>query len=116
MPTWPASLPQHPLIKEYAETPQSNVIRSQMDVGPAKTRRRSTATTTDAEVVYLLTGPQRQTFLDWLNNDIAGGALPFDWPRPRAGVESVLIKGDPPYNMEPAGQKWRLSMTLEIQP
>lgn len=55
MPTWPASLPQHPLIKEYVEMPQSNVIRSSMAVGPAKSRRRSTATTTDAEVVYLLT-------------------------------------------------------------
>lgn len=116
MPTWPASLPQEPLIKEYQEAPKSNVIRSEMSYGPAKARRRSTAKMTNAQTIYLLTQAQRETFEQWFENDIADGALAFNWPRPRGGVVPVLITGDPPYTLSTSGKNYRLSMTLQIQP
>lgn len=119
MPTWPSTLPQSPQISGYSEQPQSQVLRSQMDAGPAKSRRRFTAAATDVPVQYLLSQAQVATFQDWFENDLAGGALPFDWPpgRTRAAVSAQIV-GDPPYTLEPmgSGQWWRLAMQLEVQP
>ncbi|CBV41960.1 hypothetical protein [Halomonas elongata] len=120
MPTWPASLPQRPLASDYTETPASQVLRSQMAVGPPKTRRRSTASTRTIPVAYNLTKVQADTFEAWFDADIGAGALPFDWPNPRTDtIQSVMITGDEPYQLSPIGSGssyWRLSMTLEIQP
>ncbi|QLH37711.1 MAG: hypothetical protein HWD60_00095 [Defluviicoccus sp.] len=40
---WPSSLPQKPLVDGFSETAPNLVVRSPMDVGPAKVRRRATA-------------------------------------------------------------------------
>ncbi|MDN3525631.1 hypothetical protein QWY79_10180 [Halomonas sabkhae] len=120
MPTWPATLPDCPDSPGYSEQPQSQVTRSQPEVGPAKTRRRSTAAPRTIPVTYgLITREQADTFEAFFENDIGAGALPFDWPQPRLGTTvSALIVGDPPYELTPVGngKKWRLTMTLEIQP
>ncbi len=42
MATWPATLPA-PALSSLRETPPDNLIRTQMDKGPAKVRRRTTA-------------------------------------------------------------------------
>lgn len=117
MPTWPASLPQHPLIQRYEESPDSAVLRTEMDTGPAKTRLRSTATTTNLpNIQYPLTDAQKQAFEAWFRDDIARGALPFDWPRPRGGTVSVLLVGKQPYTLQTLGSRWLLTINLEIQP
>ncbi|MBW5802052.1 hypothetical protein [Halomonas elongata] len=120
MPTWPVTLPDCPDSPGYSEQPQSQVLRSEMAVGPAKTRRRSTAAPLTIPVVYgLITRAQAETFEAFFVNDIGAGSLPFDWVHPRLGTTvSVLIVGDPPYELTPVGNGtfWDLSMTLEIQP
>lgn len=120
MPAWPESLPQCVLLEGYRERPSSGVLSSEMDVGPAKTRRRSTATTTRLPVMVTLSNEQLGIFEDWFNQDVAGGALPFDWERPRTHqIVQARIVGDPPYELRPlasGSEYWRLSMTLEIQP
>lgn len=116
MPTWPAELPQSPQVAGYSESPQSQVLRTQMDAGPAKTRRRFTAATRTIPVRYQLTAEQVAVFEAWFENVIAGGALPFDWPY-RAGVVTALVAGEPPYRLTPvAGPWWQLDMQLELQP
>lgn len=118
MPTWPASLPQKPLVDGYSEEPKSRVLRSQMDAGPPKTRQRFTAGVTDIPVNMTLSIAQLATFEAWFNADIQGGSLPFDMSHPRADeVVSMMIV--PPYQLNPVGvgdQYWRLSMALEVQP
>lgn len=120
MPTWPASLPQQPDAPGYKESPQSQVIRTDMDAGPKKSRRRFTAGSRSIPVTYsLLTRARVQVFEDFFDDDIAAGALAFNWPQPRTGkTVSVQIVGDPPYSLEPKGpgKFWTLKFTLEIQP
>lgn len=115
--TWPSTLPQQPLIKDYTEEPQSQVIRTGMDAGPKKTRRRFTAAPVDVPPLqYIMTPEQKIIFESWFNNDIQGGSLPFDWPRPRSGTASVMIVGEPPYRFQTFGRNWMLTVSLEIQP
>lgn len=123
MPTWPASLPDCPLAGNYSEQPQSQVLSSEMDAGPTKTRRRFTAGTTALAFDRNMTHAQLATFEEFFDNDIAAGALPFDIAHPRTKqVVSVLIrtnKDSPPYELTPVGSgatHYRISMILEVQP
>ena|SRR5581483_3281963 len=102
MTTWPDTLPQQLLMDGYAETPPSNVIRSTMDQGPPKDRRRST----DAERLFSgtmeLTQDQIGIWEDFYYNTI-DEVLPFDFPHPRTGATiSVKVRnngsGAPPYS------------------
>lgn len=118
MPAWPSTLPQLPLVAGYSEQVQSQVLRSTMDAGPAKSRRRFTAASRTIPVRYLLTEEQTHFFEDWFEIDLAGGSLPFDWVpgRQRSAVSAVIV-GDPPYTLTPAGGEWwQLAFSVEVQP
>lgn len=119
MATWPAGLSQCPLLDGYGEAPQSQVVRTQMDAGPAKQRRRFTAATRNIPVRYLMTSAELNLFEQWFDDDLAGGALPFTWPGSRLGtVKARIVSGDPPYQISPAasGERWYVSMTMEVLP
>lgn len=116
MPSWPSQLPQRPIADGYNESLQSQVIRTQMDAGPAKSRRRFTAAARMVTARYVLTTSQVAAFEAWFVSDIGAGALAFDWPH-RSGTISARITGDPPYRLSPlGGELWRLDMTLEVLP
>lgn len=117
MPTWPVSLPE---VRPggYQETPQNQVLRSEMETGPAKTRRRFTAGTRTIPVQYQLTDAELAVFEAFFDDEIAAGALSFSWPHPRTG-QTVTAKILPPgYQIDPVGGGlwWLLSLTIEVQP
>tara|TARA_B100000700_G_scaffold189815_1_gene209166 strand:- start:36821 stop:37183 length:363 start_codon:yes stop_codon:yes gene_type:complete len=120
MPTWPPNLPDRPDASGYSEKPTSQVVRSSMEAGPAKVRRRFTAAPTDMTLRYdLLSREGVDTFEAFFNNDLAGGALAFDFPHPRHGTAvSVRIVGDPPYELTPrgSGRFWTLALKVEVLP
>jgi hypothetical protein len=121
MPTWPASLPQKPLVDGYEERTPSTLVRTQMDKGPDKVRRRHTAGTRTFAQQLELSGSQVSTLESFIDSDLDGGALQFDWQHPRTGAnvkfrfvpldESTLVSystiGDDVY---------RVQMQLEILP
>lgn len=82
MATWPASLPQVPLQRGFSEEPQDQVLRTEMDAGPAQTRRRFTAAYRVFSIRLKMSSTQFDTFLTFLNDTIGGGALQFDWAAP----------------------------------
>jgi len=119
MATWPLTLPQVLLVQNYAETPPSNVIRTQMDQGPPKVRRRST----DAQRLFsgtmILTEDEVAIWEDFYYNTIQE-VLPFDFPHPRTGATiSVTVNnngsGAPPYAAVDAGL-YSLTLVLAQQP
>lgn len=119
MAVWPAELPQDPDASTYAEAPQSQVIRSQMDAGPAKQRRRFSAATRSVTIRYLMSLAQTRIFEEWFEHELSGGALAFDWPpgRQLAAVGARIV-GDPPYQLTPAGSGlwWYVTLQLEVLP
>lgn len=120
MPSWPASLPQRPSYPGYGEAPQSQVLKSDMDAGPPKRRRRFTAGTRTLSVQYDLTEQQVEDFKSFFYGELAAGALPFEWTDPRTGepVSAIAGDGSPPYQIQPlsGGDWWRLSISIEVQP
>jgi hypothetical protein len=115
-PEWPTTLPQTPMMRGFGETPGDNVIRTSMDVGPPKLRRRSTAVPRNFTLVIRCTTAQIDILDDFFTGDCRDGSLPFDWKHPRTGGAATYVWGAPPKYAPVFGDFWEASMSLELQP
>jgi len=114
---WPATLPQAPLAQGFAERAPNTVIRTAMEAGPDKVRRRFTAGVRQIDCQLRLT-PAQVTALDaFFEDTLAGGALAFDWAHPRSGEAATLRFVEPPsYAPVARGRLWQAQLRLEILP
>lgn len=93
-----------------------NVIRSDMDVGPAKVRRRYTATIKQYGLRMVLTKAQIATLETFIDSTLGGGALTFDWVDHRTGAAATYrFIGRPAYQTIGA-EYWSADMALELLP
>ncbi|WP_291299287.1 hypothetical protein [Elioraea sp.] len=117
MPAWPSTLPGAAEIEGYSERPTDLAIRTPMDVGPAKVRRRYTAGVTAIEGTMLMSAAQTVTLMAFWRDTTAAGSLSFDWTHPRTGeVARVRFTVPPELRPEDAGALWRASLRMEILP
>jgi len=117
MATWPASLPQTLLQASYKETLPRTKIRTQMDAGPPKQRRRYTAAPRPITACQNLTTTQVADLKTFHNTTLQGGALAFDWtdPIPGSGTVSFRFVSEP--ELVPlSGKLHRAAYELEIMP
>jgi len=115
--SWPAGLPnfEEPLRSEYTETVGSTKKRSQMEVGPAKVRRRSTAHVDQMTLGYYMTESEVSTFETFYNTTLKNGSLRFDATHPRTGnTEDFRILEDPQY--ERMGVEYIVRFKVEVLP
>lgn len=120
IPTWPTtgSFPQVPQ-KGFTESIGVSVIRSPMDAGPAKQRRRSVGVNT-MDLSFILTTAQTVTLENFIKNTL-NGVKRFSFPHPRtsATIEARIV---------PSGESeffrlqylapgyWQTSLKFEILP
>ena len=119
---WPASLPRGPKLG-HKETPPRPIIRTQMDVGPAKVRPRSTADVTKFESVTLyFTRSQVATFDAFYQQTLGFGSLSFEFTHPRTGkIVDARMVNPPEYTaMAPrqaaAREIYKVDLSLEFLP
>ncbi len=115
-PVWPASLPQRVDRQGYRELPPETTIRTEMDAGPAKVRRRFTAGVRDFRVQLRLDGSQTTTLDDFYLQSCAGGAQPFDWVHPRTQAAATFRFAAPPVYSYLGGDYWQARLDLELLP
>ena len=96
MPAWPSDLPQKPLVQGFSETAPQLAVRSPMDVGPAKVRRRATAGVTQLKCAFRLSAAQRASLLTFWQTTLQGGALAFAWTHPISGAAISCRIVEPP--------------------
>ena len=120
---WPPSLPQDHFIGLTTALPDV-LIRTKMDAGPDKVRRRFTGNARPVRTFFVGTETQVKTFRDFFNTTLKGGSLSFEWDDP-IGDATVLFrfKAPPPPtitllvgNTDHALAKWRVDLELEILP
>lgn len=118
IPEWPSTLPQELLISGHKETAAANTLRTPMDVGPAKVRRRSTAAVMPLEGQIKITKSQLETFKAFFHDDLLDGSLRFSWVLPSDGVTAVEMRfTDPPeWSAAQEPDYFLLSMKLEVLP
>lgn len=119
---WPAGLPQAPLVSQLVESFPDEVIRTRMEVGPDKVRRRLAAAITPVQVELKLTRAQVALFRAFFRDTCASGATPFEWKDHRTGDEPVLYRFVGVPDVRPSAPRqdgsepWTATFTLEIVP
>lgn len=119
MATWPVGLPEFVLVNGFRRSPNSNVISFGTEVGPGKTRRRSTARTKNMAASLMVDGTQLATFEAFFEDDLVDGSLPFDWVDPVGGA-ACTFRFDPasPYSVSAVSGNdvWTVTMSIIKQP
>jgi hypothetical protein len=115
---WPPALPQAPQ-KGFSETGGVLILRSPMDAGPAKQRRRGQKPQT-MQVSFIMSSAQVSVLEDFVENTIRGTSR-FGFTHPRTGlVEEVRIvpqgSGDLYTLTYIAPEFWSVNMQLEVLP
>lgn len=113
MTAWPETLPAFPLIAGYGESMPNTILRTQMDVGPAKTRRRSTSGVSKLNYEIRLTLDETAILEGFFLNDCAGGALSFTNTHPRTGETKTFRFLEPPQFSALAPHLWQAKIALE---
>ncbi|MBY5698519.1 hypothetical protein [Rhizobium leguminosarum] len=112
---WPDDLPRRFIVSSYQEARPDNVVYSEVAIGPAKARRRTTANVWDQGGTMVMTYSQYRSFLRFLSNDISDGAKAF-WFPDRLGGENILVRVKEPPKVTLDGNLWQVSIALEVLP
>jgi len=117
MATWPATLPQVPLVFGYSEKAAQNSIRSKMEIGPAKSRRRISAGTRDHKLQFIFSPTQLATFETFYEETLLSGSLSFTWVHPRTKVSGTWrIKAVPEWTAILKAGHYEIPLEMELLP
>ena len=111
----PSTLPQFLDQDGYTETPPKLMIRTQMEAGVPKRRRRFSSGVRPIKGQMILTFEETQILDDFFNITLSGGSNVFDWVHPRTQQPCVMgFVTEPQYT--PQGAAFNASLDLEIMP
>lgn len=116
--TWPLGLPQVPQ-KGFTETGGALIMRTSMDAGIAKQRRRGYSPS-QLNLTFILTSAQVTTLENFVDNTIRGVAR-FYFPHPRTSQQEevrIIPQGEGTlYNLAYlAPGYWTLTIQFEVLP
>lgn len=119
MATWPTSLPA-PQSNGYSVAPADPSLRTDMEAGAARSRRRTYARDDRVSVGWLLTDAQMDTFRAWFDDDAeaAGGSAWFyiSLPLGDGGLTLVEARFVGMYRHAIVGvMDWSVTAQLEVR-
>lgn len=115
-PVFPAALPK-PSMQSYGYTPGNNLLRTEMDTGAARVRRRFIAVPTEVSVQWSFTQAEFATFEAFYRNGIYDGAAWFTMPIVKGDGEVMrLARFKEPYKAATEAREhlWSVTATLEV--
>ena len=115
MASWPSTLYGTVLKSGYNETVPENIIRTEMDVGPAKIRRRGTAAVRPFTFNLFLSPTQLSALDTFYVTTLKSGSLSFTFKSPRTQVEGDYQFVAPP-SYSPSDQGYIVTCQLELLP
>jgi hypothetical protein len=114
-PTTYEAISASPLKDGYASLRENNMIRTKMDAGPAKQRRRYTAFVRYYNASFLVDAYQKQVLEQFYEDTCAAGTLDFNWTDPEtAVVYDARFRAAPEYVAE--GQDFMANCQFEVVP
>jgi len=117
VPSWPTTLPQQLFVNGYSQSFAETTIKSDMDAGPAKVRRRFTAGVEPVSGTMVMTAAQLTMLETFYNTTLLGGSLRFSWTKPPAHTAACEMRftESPSWTaVEP--EVYEVSLSLEILP
>lgn len=117
MATWPGSLPQSfDGGGDYQETPEMTVLRTTMDTGITKMRRRQTRGEARVSGTMTMTTEQVASFVSFFQETIKGGSLAFTGSLGRLGTLSTYIFAENPAIQHLGGRIYQVNLRLTVLP
>ena len=116
VPIWDNTLPQTLLVDGYGQSFPEVTIKSNMDAGPAKVRRRFTAGVEPVSGTMVMTAAQLATFTTFYNTTLLGGSLRFSWTKPPAHTAACEMRFTAPPSLTKVESNYEVSLSLEILP
>lgn len=117
MATWPASLPQSPLVNGFSRQKLQNRRSFEPEGGKSTHILFYSAVPEIMEVSFIMDESQRQTFNTFYENDTLFGTQPFTFKDPQTQNDvTVRFVGDPPDTQETGPFLVTISFELEILP
>jgi hypothetical protein len=120
MPTWPEFIPAPVYDQISIGAPVGGVLRSEMDAGPAKQRKRFTAAPRPVALVFEpLSAAALSQFEVFYEIEIGFGALDFEMEHPITDLVGRyrFVGGEEPWQVVPIGKDaYRLTVSLELLP
>ncbi|MBL8967959.1 MAG: hypothetical protein JNG85_13205 [Spirochaetaceae bacterium] len=112
--TWPSPFPL-PLEQGYSEAAPDTSLRTKMDSGPDKLRRRYTAAPRAFSLRYHLTRDEVATLDAFFVTTVRSGTLRFNWTHPRTGAAcEARFLSAPKYS--PDGPEATAAVEIEVMP
>jgi hypothetical protein len=91
------------------------VLRTQMEVGEAKQRRRFTSAPTPIEGTILIRDPDVPILYAFWDTTLGKGALRFEWVHPRTRTLATFrFTARPELGAQAGGAWWRITLKLEL--
>lgn len=110
--TWPSTLPQVLLLDGLNGKKKSSVVRTEMDSGPAKQRRRYTVSTKYFKGSMVVTESQRRILENFYDNILGHGTIRFVMKDPQT-LEYAEFRFKEEYDEDSLDGNWRITMNLE---
>lgn len=116
MADWPTYLPA-PLRNGFEINPEDPILRTQMDAGPDRVRRRFTAIPSRLPVSWKFTEAQLALFEAWHKLSMLDGSAWFTVNLPNGlGVSALDARfTKPPKKALLSGKNWNVSAELEVR-
>jgi len=109
---WPETLPDTLLMEGLSAKRNSSVIRTQMDAGPKKARRRYTASTKTFTGRMILNAEQSSILDRFYHTTLADGVLRFNFTNPQTlEIAEFRFTGD--YTENSTEGMFEIQMSLE---
>lgn len=121
MATWPEGIPDTPLLSGYSFKPLDQTVRTAMDTGAPRVRRRTTGRLDTVNVRFQFTDSEFNIFRNWFDNTIYGGSEYFTGLNLRLGdsgsLDTYECRFIGVYNSEYIDSKlgWMVTGTLEAR-
>lgn len=119
---WPETLlPAAPLVSGYSQKPEAGLVRTDMDAGLARQRRRFSGTPSRVAVSWVMDGPQLEIFKAFIAHKAGFGSQFFSIRLPLDNgsrtVQARFVGNAPTYDLMQPGTlpDWLVRGELEIK-
>lgn len=109
---WPTSIPQLLRLDGQKAQRKNNVIRTQMDAGPSKARKRYTVSEKLFEGTIIVTEEERQILENWYRDTLGDGTLRFAMKDPQS-LQLSEFRFTEDYTEVSLEGLWKITMKLE---
>ena len=110
---WLSTLPSNFNYNSFSEGQQSGLVRTNMDAGPAKVRRRFTAAVETYAGSMTMDSTQKSAFKVFYQTTTKMGSLTIEFPNPVSiGTIDVRFVGTPTYKAL-ENSYWTVSFSIE---